>query len=477
MHLRGIREERKAVITISDGWRLFRPNTALANVGEDRRPPMPVVGVGPSGRLTNDVAGARYNDPRSKCEMDRVMLANIDNESDFRALLSRANRSNVTFYPVDSRGLPVFDTSIAGAPGAPFGSSGVPSPVVDQSRLRQRTDSLQILAAETDGIAVVNSNDIERGLSRIVADVASYYLLGYYSSNQKLDGRFRAIKVRVKRPGVDVRARRGYMAATEAEMAANAPAAALEVSAEAVALERAIGTLAGLRPDMRVRTQVAWLATPGSDGPKGRLWAIAELDRMLARGPEWTAGAKVDATLTTGEGAKLGAAAIELAAGQRGVSIDMPDVALAAWRRSCCGCGLCPLAEASPWSRACGSPSRRWPRRSGRRASGVEGRRRGRSSSAPAMRPSGATSGCASRCRWPAPPTASKPSCSIAPASALKVPVATAKLSPGAGGGDVSWAVAEVSLAPLAAADYAIRVKVALAGATHETLLAFRIIP
>ena len=74
------------------------------------------------------------------------------------------------------------------------------------------------MAAETDGLAVVNSNDIERGLTRIVADVGSYYLLGYYSSNDKLDGKFRAIKVRVKRPGVDVRARRGYLAATEDEI-------------------------------------------------------------------------------------------------------------------------------------------------------------------------------------------------------------------------------------------------------------------
>ena len=56
----------------------------------------------------------------------------------------------------------------------------------------------------------------------------------------------------------------------------------------------------------------------------------------------------------------------------------------------------------------------------------------------------------------------------------LKVPV-TATLSPAEG--DLSWAVADVALAPLAAADYAVRVKVVLAGATHETLLAFRIVP
>ena len=49
---------------------------------------------------------------------------------------------------------------------------------------------------------------------RIAADLSSYYLVGYYSTNAKLDGRFRSITVRVKRPGVSVRARRGYRALT-----------------------------------------------------------------------------------------------------------------------------------------------------------------------------------------------------------------------------------------------------------------------
>jgi hypothetical protein len=70
--------------------------------------------------------------------------------------------------------------------------------------------SLRMLADATDGLAIVGSNDIAGGLKRVVADLTSYYLLGYYS-NAKLDGKFHSITVRVKRPGVQVRARRGYL--------------------------------------------------------------------------------------------------------------------------------------------------------------------------------------------------------------------------------------------------------------------------
>ncbi len=84
-----------------------------------------------------------------------------------------------------------------------------------RAMLRQRIEVMRTLADNTDGIAVVNSNDLDGGMRRISDDLTSYYLLGYYSTNAKLDGRFRSLKVKVKQPGVDVRARRGYRAATD----------------------------------------------------------------------------------------------------------------------------------------------------------------------------------------------------------------------------------------------------------------------
>ena len=132
-----------------------------------------------------------------------MYLANIDDEDYLRRLTEDANRNNASFYPVDPRGLEVFETDIG--PEAP------PSLTVDREMLRRRLDGLRTLADATDGMAVVDTNNLEKGLLRIADDLTSYYLLGYYSTNTRLDGQFRKITVKVKRPGVDVRARRGYV--------------------------------------------------------------------------------------------------------------------------------------------------------------------------------------------------------------------------------------------------------------------------
>src|SRR6185436_9205138 len=132
------------------------------------------------------------------------------------------------------RGLSVFDSQINEAPV---------SPVADMDQLRQRTESLQTLAENTDGLALVDSNDLRKQIRRIADDLTSYYLLGYYSTNSKLDGRFRSIKVRSKRPGIEIRARRGYTAATAAEVAKARTAADTVVPEAKAAVTRALGTI------------------------------------------------------------------------------------------------------------------------------------------------------------------------------------------------------------------------------------------
>jgi hypothetical protein len=68
------------------------------------------------------------------------------------------------------------------------------------------------VSEQTGGFAIVNQNDLNAAFERIVQDNSSYYVLGYYPTNDKRDGKFRKIQVRVTRPGVRVQARDGYSA-------------------------------------------------------------------------------------------------------------------------------------------------------------------------------------------------------------------------------------------------------------------------
>ena len=63
-----------------------------------------------------------------------------------------------------------------------------------------------------------------------MADASAYYLVGYTPTRRTNDGKFHEIKVRVKRRGVRVTARRGYWSASEKELTAAAEAAATPVN-------------------------------------------------------------------------------------------------------------------------------------------------------------------------------------------------------------------------------------------------------
>ena len=204
-HLNGLREERKAVLTVTEGWRLFEPDGKLA-AGDQQQGTTPgdVLGRPPVPRPSDQYQASGAS--RIECEADRMALAQLDHQLRLRDLTDTANRSNVTFYPVYAMGLTPFDSDI--------GPDRPPSLQEDRANKNTRQDGLKYLAENTDGTWIMNTNDIDAPLKRITDDLSSYYLLGYYSSNTKLDGKFRDITVRVKRPGTRVRARRGYRGRT-----------------------------------------------------------------------------------------------------------------------------------------------------------------------------------------------------------------------------------------------------------------------
>ena len=134
-----------------------------------------------------------------------------DVQHEMRDLIAAATRNNVSFYTVDPRGLTTGMDDAIEMSGLPADGSISPTMLMDEMRLEH--DSLRTIAEETGGIAVLNQNDYRDAFSRILADNSSYYVLGYYPSNDKRDGRFRNVQVRmVNRPGLKVRTRRGYNA-------------------------------------------------------------------------------------------------------------------------------------------------------------------------------------------------------------------------------------------------------------------------
>ena len=135
--------------------------------------------------------------------------AGMDMDSDLREVYDTANRNNVAIYAVDPRGLRGFEFDINEGIGLQ----------TDSKYLNSTMDTLRMLAENTDGRAIVNRNDLAAGMKQITRDSSAYYLLGYNSSQAPSDGKFHEIKVRVKRPGVQVRARKGYWALTQEQTA------------------------------------------------------------------------------------------------------------------------------------------------------------------------------------------------------------------------------------------------------------------
>jgi VWFA-related protein len=271
-YLGGIREERKAVVLVTEGWLLYRPNPKLMDPKAADRGELPGterIGVGPDGRLRRDPGrtGADNVSTKYECDTDRMTLAAMDNQRYFRDLLDAANRANSSFYPVDPRGLPAADDGLG--PRSPL------TPRISIARLQNRLEILRTMSEYTDGIAILNSNDLDANMRKISDDLTSYYLLGYYSTNTKLDGTFRNLKVRVKSPGVSVRARRGYRATTAAELN-SARGAAAPVSDAATSVADAVEELARIRSDLPFVVRAVPAARPGKSELEA-IWICGEL--------------------------------------------------------------------------------------------------------------------------------------------------------------------------------------------------------
>jgi VWFA-related protein len=263
-YLHNLREERKAIVTITGGWPLYREDPDLMRKRE-REFPIGVdpIRAGPNGKLTNDDKRNNINTlSANQCDNDRMYLCAIDDEKYLREIIDDANRGNASFYLIDPGGLRT-------------------------NRPADRSAAMRTLADNTDGMALLNTNDLDRGFKRLADDMSSYYLLGYYASNSKSDGRYRTITVRVKQPGVTVRARKGYRAPSAAEVSAavreSAPAAAAETPAP---VRGAIESLERIRPGSRLHVRAV-----ANNEPVRKVWVEAELQSTGTKPDEFMQGA------------------------------------------------------------------------------------------------------------------------------------------------------------------------------------------
>ena len=192
IHLGGLREGRKSVFVVSEGYSNYVP--------PQLRDQSATGGGRLSGQRRDPFAGDNRMEETAQFFDDASMRMGLMYVAD------TANKNNTSFYTVDPRGLATTEYDLS-------------NPTVgwrtDQRVLRVLQDTLYVLAEETDGRAIVNRNDVLPGLAQALQDQSAYYLLGYTSSETPTDGEFHEIDVRVARDDVDVRARKGYYALTE----------------------------------------------------------------------------------------------------------------------------------------------------------------------------------------------------------------------------------------------------------------------
>jgi VWFA-related protein len=149
---------------------------------------------------------------------DMSQPQNIQEARTFREEIERAaqalNNANLAVYPVDARGLipPQFATS---GPSSRSLARGKAPSMIRMSPPAGNFDTMVILADRTGGRAFYNTNDIYGSIRRAIEDSQVTYVLGYYPTHGEWNGRFRELKVQVKRSGVHLRYRRGYFALPE----------------------------------------------------------------------------------------------------------------------------------------------------------------------------------------------------------------------------------------------------------------------
>ena len=252
IRLGGVREGRKNVVLISEGFTNYVP-AELRSMNAEML----------DGPVVPTVGNQMYEETAQFFSDAGLMF-------DLRDVFSTANRFNTTIYSIDPRGLALSEYDV---------SQRSVNRRTDDRVLRSTRDTLYVLARETDGRTITNTNDLRPGLQQMLRDSSAYYLIGYNSSRAPTDGKYHEIEVRVQRDDVDVRHRQGYWALTErdAERAMTPtvaePPRAVDTALASLAAprrgRRLVRTWVGAARGEEGRTRVTflWEPEPAAGGP------------------------------------------------------------------------------------------------------------------------------------------------------------------------------------------------------------------
>ena len=129
-----------------------------------------------------------------------LRLNGVDNQAQLHATINAAIRAGVSFWPIDARGLiaqgPLGDATL-GSPGGAGMYNGAGAMAL-AGYLQRSQDTFWSLASDTGGKALLDYNDLTRGITQAQQAISSYYIIGYYTTNQNLDGKFRRVKVSLR---------------------------------------------------------------------------------------------------------------------------------------------------------------------------------------------------------------------------------------------------------------------------------------
>ena len=128
-----------------------------------------------------------------------VQKTGVENQSQLKATINAAVRSNVSFYPVDARGLvaliPGGDASTASSRGTGILTGSKQGGL--KASFNDSQETLYTLAEDTGGKALLDVNDLTLGIKQAQEDIRSYYMIGYYPMNAAEDGKYRRIQVKL----------------------------------------------------------------------------------------------------------------------------------------------------------------------------------------------------------------------------------------------------------------------------------------